>query len=278
MDKFYNDPVQEEILCAHRKSTSYHNLFHKHDGYEIYLLLSGEVNIYIQHSCYQIKRGTLCFFNPDQLHLAKCLENNLYERLTINVKPQITDRLSTENTDLLRCFHQLPSGEHPLGLLTEQQICEYLDLFQKLKASANLKDYGCDVQAYACLAQILLLANQSVQNHVQPSQNVMPELISRIMQYVEEHLSSSLTLDIFAQHFFMNGKYLSRRFREEMGITLQEYIISKRIVYAKHLLCQNYSVTDTCFQAGFGSYSNFIRTFSSQVGISPGQYRKSVQN
>ncbi len=274
MSEFYFDPVAEDILCVHRKSKNYHNIYHKHDGYEVYLLLNGNVNIYVDQSCYHIARGSLCFFGPDQLHLANCLDDSVYERLTVNIKPEVISRIPTEQTDLLQCFAKRADGKHTLGLLTEQQIGEFLDLFQKLKASAGQKAYGSDVRTYSALSMLLLLANQSMREHPQEKENIMPELISDMMNFVEEHIATPLSLDMFAEHFYMNGKYLSRRFHEEMGITLQQYILSKRIMQAKHLLQQNTTVTETCYLCGFGSYANFIRTFTSRVGISPGKYKK----
>ncbi len=56
------------------------------------------------------------------------------------------------------------------------------------------------------------------------------------------------------------------------GFSIYDYIINLRIIKAKDLLREQIAVSTVCELVGFGSYSNFIRTFSKRVGISPGQY------
>ena len=55
-----------------------------------------------------------------------------------------------------------------------------------------------------------------------------------------------------------------------------KYIIGKRIAEAKKLLKAGNNVSDTALMCGFRDYSNFIRTFTASVGISPGRYSKNL--
>ncbi|MGN0996040.1 MAG: helix-turn-helix domain-containing protein, partial [Candidatus Ventricola sp.] len=58
------------------------------------------------------------------------------------------------------------------------------------------------------------------------------------------------------------------------GLPLKQFIVTKKIALAKQLLDESCSVTQVCERCGFGDYSNFIRTFTKTVGISPLQWRK----
>ena len=63
-----------------------------------------------------------------------------------------------------------------------------------------------------------------------------------------------------------------------MGMTLREYIISRRVEYAKKLLSEGKNVSEACELSGFGDYSNFIRTFTLIAGTSPGKYARQQAN
>ena len=45
----YYDEIHDDILLVFRKQTHYRNIYHKHNGYEIYVFLSGNVNMLIEH-------------------------------------------------------------------------------------------------------------------------------------------------------------------------------------------------------------------------------------
>ena len=69
--------------------------------------------------------------------------------------------------------------------------------------------------------------------------------------------------------------YLSRKFKNETGSNVKQYILSAKIEYAKvQLASTDYSVLDIGSALGFCSRSHFSNTFNRQVGMSPQQYRE----
>ena len=69
--------------------------------------------------------------------------------------------------------------------------------------------------------------------------------------------------------------YVSRIFKEQIGINYNDYINEKRIEKAKELLCKpELSIKDISDQTGFGSPQHFSRTFRKYTDISPSQYRE----
>ena len=55
-------------------------------------------------------------------------------------------------------------------------------------------------------------------------------------------------------------------------MTINKYVTAKRIAHSKEYLAQGYSVTETCEKCGFNDYSNFLKSFTKAVGITPGNY------
>ncbi|MFR8976128.1 MAG: helix-turn-helix domain-containing protein, partial [Eubacteriales bacterium] len=63
-------------------------------------------------------------------------------------------------------------------------------------------------------------------------------------------------------------------FKEEFGLTPENYLIVRKIAEAKKYLYMGASVKEACFLSGFHNYSNFIRTFKNFEGYSPGNLEK----
>ena len=68
--------------------------------------------------------------------------------------------------------------------------------------------------------------------------------------------------------------YLARRFKEETGQSIKEYIRDAKIAEAKSLLkYTNMSLSEISEALAFSSQSYFTETFKRVVGLTPGQYR-----
>ena len=81
----YFDEIKNDILLMYHKGTNYHNTYHKHNGYEIYLFLRGNINLLIEHSCFHLEKGNLAIMNPSEYHLAVSLDDSVYELSLIHI-------------------------------------------------------------------------------------------------------------------------------------------------------------------------------------------------
>ncbi|CAM3240084.1 AraC family transcriptional regulator [Paenibacillus lupini] len=274
MKDYLYDPLPEDLLTLHKSGRNFSSVFHRHDGYEIYLFLHGNVNFYFEQFCYKLKKGDLIFIRPDEFHRAVCLDSSLYERIVINIKQSYIERLSTPQSDLHRCFEGTLNMRTHIISLNEPTMSELTRLVHKLQEVVDSKKYGDDLLVDVYLSQILIMINIAFQSEkAEGPLNIMPKLLVDITQLIEAHLSDTVTLQLLSAKLFLNGTYISRKFKEYTGLTLQQYLVDKRIALAKQHLTEGKSVTETCYLSGFKNYSNFIRTFTKQTGISPGRYR-----
>ena len=108
--------------------------------------------------------------------------------------------------------------------------------------------------------------------------SIMPLPVKGAFLFVQEHLTENFTIQELAEALHHNSDYISRCFKKTMGITLQDYIIAKRISRAQEYLLKGYPPTEVCYLCGFNNYSNFSRTFAAYLGISPKKYQKSKRN
>ncbi|OKP95227.1 AraC family transcriptional regulator [Paenibacillus sp. P46E] len=270
------DPIQKDFLYLHRTTTyNMGTFYHRHEAYELYLFLRGNVNFYIENSCYRLEPGDLLVMNPEEMHRSFSLDETEYERITINLQKSYLHRLSTPATHLSACFDFRPKGKGNIVHLEDAQLEQFLQYAGELERALASEAYGTDIQANCCIAQLLVLTNTVFQNASFIPTDIMPDLVRKTMDYIEAHLAQDITLDQLAGTFHLNSTYISRQFKKHTGLTLRSYILDRRIALAKSCLSEGLSITEACYQSGFSDYANFIRSFTKTVGMSPGRFAKS---
>ena len=93
--------------------------------------------------------------------------------------------------------------------------------------------------------------------------------------YIDENLSSELTLSALAKKSFYNPSYFSRSFRRRFGVSLTEYVSRRRIALAVSLLEEGELSTDAIIaRCGFSDRSGFYHAFSKYTGKTPSKLRR----
>ncbi len=266
-----------DILCECKDINSdfdQRDVLHTHDGYEMLLMLNGKLNMYTEGDGKTLDRGDLICVNTHCFHQGKLISSDVYDRVVINFKESVLTKLSTDQSDLGKCFKQTIPGKLNFFHLDEDQVHTFLKIARKLQQALADKSFCADVLSYSLLAQLLVMTNRCVSEDFRTSyKGIIPQLVSETFAYIDEHLTEELTLNVLEKQLQYNKIYISRCFKKVMGITLQQYIIIKRCSLAQQYLKQGHSPCDSCFMAGFNNYSSFSRTFSRQIGVSPKKYQ-----
>lgn len=252
--------------------------FHRHDGYEFYLFLGGSVNFYFGDSVYSPVRGDLYILEPDSLHRAISRGPQQYERFIINLRRDRMKEYLLQDAELSRSFE---SGEHTslrcIRLSTEE-INDYCGIAEKLSNAVYLRKPCDDLLVDAYLTEVLVLISRRLAgSRNQDAMGTVPDLVSDVKNYIFDHLTEQITLGDLSKQFFFNGKYISAMFKKFTGMTLRSYILEQRIMLAKRLLREGSNVSEACYHSGFLDYTNFIRSFTRTVGMSPGKYSRSAR-
>jgi YesN/AraC family two-component response regulator len=103
------------------------------------------------------------------------------------------------------------------------------------------------------------------------------ELKYKIIDFVDKNfLDNQISLDIVADKFNVTPQYMSKFFKEHIGINYVEYVNSKRIEKAKEYLLNNETVREAASKAGFENMGNFIKVFKKLVGVTPSEYKQNA--
>lgn len=98
--------------------------------------------------------------------------------------------------------------------------------------------------------------------------------IARIVCYLNAHYRDPVTQTSVATLFKIHRDYLSRRFKIEVGVRFHQYLLWKRLEYAKVLLTTTpISIKQVGYDSGFSCPETFSKTFRRTIGCSPRAYR-----
>ncbi|WP_019635903.1 helix-turn-helix domain-containing protein [Paenibacillus fonticola] len=103
------------------------------------------------------------------------------------------------------------------------------------------------------------------------------KLLSQIEFYVRTHLSRDITLKETAAHFAYSPNHFGVLFKEQTGMSFNDFVVQERMERAKKLLqSPSLKVYEVAEEVGYRSLTYFSRTFREMFGITPGEYRKQV--
>ena len=100
-------------------------------------------------------------------------------------------------------------------------------------------------------------------------------IIKKVCAYVDENLSSDISLETAADFVGVSSFYLSKLFKEEKGETFINFISDKRLEKSRQLLSEtSLSIKEITAEVGYNDQNYFSRIFKTKYGLSPKEYRK----
>lgn len=245
---------------------------HIHDCYEIYFSISGGKQFLIDNQFYDIHPGDIFIVNQYESHYLTQIDQMVHERIVLFADPEFIKSLSTPTTDLNQCFVERPAHfSHKISLNKEQQQ-RFLYYIDKITSS---NDFGHDIVERLAFTELIVLLNKcciETTHAVDENGYQYSEQVKEILAFINQNIHETITIDELSAHFYLSSSYICRIFKSATGTTINKYITARRIAIAKALLADGMNVSDACEQAGFNDYSNFLKSFTKAVGISPKKY------
>ena len=106
-------------------------------------------------------------------------------------------------------------------------------------------------------------------------QTYINRITSECLDYINEKCFGKITLQEIAEHTFYNPAYFSRIFKEQVGVSLTDYIKKKRMSEAARLLCDSdLNIEEIMHRVGYTDKNHFYKNFKEIYDMTPASYRK----
>lgn len=277
MEESTKDVFWEDFSVCHRKSFHSDSFsIHFHTDIELFFLIAGGKTCLIDGNIFVVKPYDIIILKPDQIHKISRDESAVYERYILTAKPAFLQEFLS-NEEFLAMQYLLTCSDAAI-VSPDPDNCQLLlrQLAQFDAAADSIFPHSLrKIKFMEIFTLIFSLLGQK--GNINADRLHVNQQIAPILDYMEDHFTTA-TLQSVAEEFHISKNYLCTLFKRNTAMTVHDYILSKKIAYAKKLLVSGSNATETAFLCGFNEFSNFIRVFKKYAGLSPKQYQLALKS
>jgi len=251
--------IQQISHCLHPAPVSTVFNRHFHTGYELLLVIKGDVRYNIDGRQYILNPYDLLFIPASTCHFVIPVSNAPYENYVLNFN---RDYINSEP------LQELFSQPRVLNIYTDRTLHRMFGLYDLYYHSYSAADF--EIAADLLLREILLYASYKLRDMDSsvPTAQTSP-LVWMITSYIAEHLQETLDSDVIASELNFSKSYIQNVFSSTMEIGLQQYINQKKVYAAHYDIQSGMALSDAAAKYGYHTYSSFYRQYRKFFGHSP---------
>ena len=237
-------------------------------SYLFFYVTNGHGSLTYKNQTYSMKKGDCAFIDCRNRYSQSSSKEDLWSLKWVH--------FNGSNMAEIYSKYLERGGEPYFSVAPEHEPLIY-SILDNLMDSASSSSYIRDMKINEGLSSLLtLLMEYSWNPEKLKNSNTRSVSISDVKAYIDQHFDSQIALESVASQFNINKSYLLRIFKEATGLTVNNYILQKRILKAKNeLRFSNKTLDVIAEECGLYDANYFIRIFKRVEGQTPGEYRKS---
>lgn len=243
----------------------WHSVQHTHNCSELFYVIEGQGQFLIENQTYPVSAYDLVIVNPNVYHTEVSLNASPLKYIVLGVEGLELAAVDEEdNTN----FCIINFKNHRENIL----LC-----LQNMLSEIEKKHTGYEIVCQDLMEILIVLLGRQTNfsTILAPVSKKTSRLCGSTKRYIDTHYQENITLDQLAEVSHVSKYHLAHAFTEEYGISPINYLISKRISEAEHLLkTTDFSLSLISNTTGFSSSSYFAQIFRKQKGMSPTEFRK----
>ncbi len=260
-----NEDLPFKLFLFEGKDGNYIRDKHWHRSIEIFAVLEGNLDFYINEEHTHLEAGNFVIVNSNEIHSIRAMERNQTVVLQIPLKT-FADYYTD---DQFICFTH---GERSQDARLMELIREMYSVYQEKDTGYELKvqsDYFMLIYLLVTKYRKLDVNATIVRNRRQLSK------LSAITSYIKDNYTKELSLEGVAEIFGYSPAYLSRMFQKYAKINYKSYLQDIRVEYAyMELMNTQNSVGEIAEHNGFSDSRAFSKAFRKKYGLLPSECRK----
>lgn len=255
-------PVSWQGNLWHYRFQDWNHTAHHHVELEFNLITEGSAIYLLENEKYQVQRGDLIWLYPTQNHVL-VRETADFEMWIGVLRPEALAQIATDP-------HQKPL----LLSQPEGACCRRLAIKQTQRLSSLMEEVHTTKEQTAHFNAGLGYAFLTCWQYFDkapaiPIEDVHPA-VEKAARLIHEETNAA-SLNEIAKASGLSPARLSRLFKQQTGVTMVEYRNRLRLgrFFTLYGTGQRHTMLDAALEAGFGSYPQFYRVFTREVGHSP---------
>lgn len=247
---------------------------HWHSSIEIFYIISGSVNIWVNSEKYELCNDNLMVININEIHSSQYAQSGDGVLLQIPYEFVKTYYPNIDNISFIcNSLLEIDSSEKYSKLKSMLKEIDYI---------YNERKDGYVLKSYSLVFDILfeLVTNFSINRPAKESIKSKRNLdrLTQIIDYIKDNRKTDLTLEEVAEKFNLTPQYLSNYFKKYIGISYKKYLITLRLESAyRELVNTDLSIVNIALENGFPDSKAFNKIFKEVYGVTPMEYRKNFK-
>lgn len=261
---YYNDTKPEHVS------------WHDHKHYEFYLFLEGDVDYQIEEQIYHLEYGDYLLIPPGIPHRPLFRSTDVpYRRFVFWMSEEYYQRLCQLSKDYSYAYDIVKEEKiyhyRPDYIQIQELQGRLTDLIEESRSNRAFHELNAHLMMSKLLVHLNRLTYDKLHEVAASPTNM---LYLDLCIYINDHLNEDLSLDSLASYFFVSKYHISHIFKDNMGISLHQYILKKRLHACKNAILSGLPLNSLFQQYGFSDYSSFYRAFRKEYGLSPTEFRE----
>ena len=260
-----NQDLPFKLFLFEGSDGNYRRTKHWHRSVEIFQVLEGELEFFINNQSVPLKAGEFVIVNSNEVHSIEAPVANK----TVVVQIPITCFEGYLGADGRAVFAKRREQENAsLAAL----IGEMYDIYQKKENAYELRVQSLFYELLYRLVTEFLVEEKS-QGMIRKKRGL--DRLGEITSYMKEYYGEPLSLESVAQRFGFSPTYLSRMFRQYADISYKTYLLDLRTEYAfREMMNTDHTLSQVAEHNGFPDSRALAKSFKKRYGTLPSLWRQ----
>lgn len=231
---------------------------HCHGYYEMLFVLNGSIRLNVEGRHVLLEKNAGIMMEPLTYHIVTG-NNTAYDRLILYIERDFIPDIIRMQLDEKLTRNPVFASRTLAGLL------------RKYAAALEENDPVYAPLLDAILTEVLYALAFDDRETGRSLDSKRTEKLQQIVAMIDENLHREIGLEEIASRLYMSQSSLCHLFREEMKIPLKQYILQKKMAYARALLTEGATPGEAANACGYKNYASFYKIFLKAIGKTPAQ-------